>query len=87
VRAGEAGGTLPATLDRLAGLLERERSLTSSMRAALICPAVLVVAAIRSIFLLLDYVLPRKTFGRKVTRALSPTRSILMIMPWVHMFH
>jgi len=26
VRAGEAGGTLPATLDRLATLLERERS-------------------------------------------------------------
>src|SRR6266404_7294748 len=50
VRAGEAGGTLPATLDRLAGLLERERSLTSSMRAALIYPAVLVIAAIGSIF-------------------------------------
>ena len=28
VRAGEAGGTLPATLDRLAALLERERALT-----------------------------------------------------------
>ena len=61
VRAGEAGGTLPATLDRLAALLERERSLTSSMRAALIYPAVLVIAAIGSIFLLLDYVLPQFT--------------------------
>jgi general secretion pathway protein F len=61
VRAGEAGGTLPATLDRLATLLERERSLTASLRSALIYPALLVVAAIGSIFLLLDYVLPQFT--------------------------
>jgi general secretion pathway protein F len=61
VRAGEAGGTLPATLDRLAGLLERERSLTANLRSALIYPALLVVAAIGSIVLLLDYVLPQFT--------------------------
>jgi general secretion pathway protein F len=61
VRAGEAGGALPATLDRLAGLLERERSLTAGLRAALIYPALLVVAAIASIFLLLEYVLPQFT--------------------------
>src|SRR6266478_3124166 len=59
VRAGEAGGTLPATLDRLATLLERERSLTVSLQSALIYPALLVVAAIGSIVLLLDYVLPQ----------------------------
>ncbi|HEY2539386.1 MAG TPA: type II secretion system F family protein [Stellaceae bacterium] len=61
VRAGEAGGALPATLDRLAALLERERALTASLRAAMIYPAVLVVAAVGSIFLLLDYVLPQFT--------------------------
>ena len=59
VRAGEAGGTLAATLDRLAVLLERERSLTASLRSAMIYPALLVVAAIGSIILLLDYVLPQ----------------------------
>jgi general secretion pathway protein F len=59
VRAGEAGGTLPATLDRLATLLERERSLTANLRSALIYPALLIVAAIGSIVLLLDYVLPQ----------------------------
>ena len=61
VRAGEAGGTLPATLDRLATLLERERSLNANLRSALIYPALLVVAAIGSIVLLLDYVLPQFT--------------------------
>src|SRR6201988_3909617 len=59
VRAGEAGGTLPTTLDRLATLLERERSLSANLRSALIYPALLIVAAIGSIILLLDYVLPQ----------------------------
>ncbi len=59
VRAGEAGGTLPATLDRLATLLERERSLSANLRSAMIYPALLILAAIGSIVLLLDYVLPQ----------------------------
>ncbi len=59
VRAGEAGGTLPAPLDRLATLLERERSLSANLRSAMIYPALLIVAAIGSIVLLLDYVLPQ----------------------------
>jgi general secretion pathway protein F len=61
VRAGEAGGTLPATLDRLGTLLERERSLTANLRSAMIYPALLIVAALGSIVLLLDYVLPQFT--------------------------
>ncbi len=61
VRAGEAGGTLAATLDRLALLLERERSLNANLRSALIYPALLVVTAIGSIVFLLDYVLPQFT--------------------------
>jgi general secretion pathway protein F len=59
VRAGEAGGTLPATLDRLGTLLERERSLSANLRSAMIYPALLIVAAVGSIVLLLDYVLPQ----------------------------
>jgi general secretion pathway protein F len=59
VRAGEAGGTLPATLDRLADMLERERRLSASIRSSLVYPVILVIAAIGSIVLLLDYVLPQ----------------------------
>lgn len=59
VRAGEAGGSLPATLDRIASLLERERSLAASLRAAMVYPALLVAAAIGSVVLLLEYVLPQ----------------------------
>jgi general secretion pathway protein F len=61
VRAGEAGGSLPATLQRLADLLERERSLAASLHAAMVYPALLVIAAITSVVLLLVYVLPQFT--------------------------
>jgi general secretion pathway protein F len=59
VRAGEAGGDLAGTLERLATLLERQRSLTATIQSAMIYPAILVVAAVGSIFLLLTRVLPQ----------------------------
>lgn len=59
VRAGEAGGDLAGTLERLAALLERQRSLASAIQSAMIYPAILVVAAVSSIMLLLTRVLPQ----------------------------
>ena len=59
VRAGEAGGALAVTLERVAGLLERQRGLNATIQAALIYPAILVVAATGSIILLLTRVLPQ----------------------------
>jgi general secretion pathway protein F len=58
VRAGEAGGSIATTLDRLALVLERERSLASSIRSAMIYPALLFVAMIGSVSFLLTSVLP-----------------------------
>jgi general secretion pathway protein F len=59
VSAGEAGGALGETLERLAGLLERQRSLTATVQSALIYPAIPVVAAVGSIVLLITNVLPQ----------------------------
>jgi general secretion pathway protein F len=59
VRAGEAGGSLAPTLERLADLLEEQRRLSSTITSALIYPAMLLVAAIGSIVLLLTQVLPQ----------------------------
>ena len=59
VRAGEAGGDLAGTLARLADLLERQRGLAANLQAAMIYPAVLLVAAGGSIVLLLTQVLPQ----------------------------
>jgi general secretion pathway protein F len=59
VRAGEAGGMLAATLERLADLLEKQRALRSSVTSSLIYPIILLVAGIGSIVLLLTQVLPQ----------------------------
>ena len=92
VRAGEAGGTLPATLDRLAALLDRQRSLTASLRSAMIYPAILVVAALGSIIFLLEFVLPQflpifEQAGAKLpasTRVLMTVGSLIgSVGPWL----
>ena len=59
VRAGEAGGMLADTLNRLADLLEKQRALRSSVVSSLIYPIILLVAGIGSIVLLLTQVLPQ----------------------------
>jgi general secretion pathway protein F len=59
VKAGEAGGALGDTLERLADLLERQRSMSAAILSAMIYPAILLVAAIGSIVLLLTQVLPQ----------------------------
>jgi general secretion pathway protein F len=59
VRAGEAGGALAATLERMAVLLERQRTLSATITSAMIYPSLLVVAAIGAIVLLLTQVLPQ----------------------------
>ena len=81
IRAGEAGGTLPATLERLANLLERERGLRASLRTAMIYPIVLIIAAIGSIVLLLDYVLPQFTpiFEQAGAELPASTRALMVL--------
>ncbi len=59
VRAGETGGMLAPTLERLAELLEKQRALRSSVISSLIYPAILLVAGVASIVLLLTQVLPQ----------------------------
>ncbi|WP_458094225.1 type II secretion system F family protein [Roseomonas sp. WA12] len=59
VRAGEVGGRLAPTLERLAGLMERQRAMAAGIRSAMIYPSILLVAAIGSIALLLTSVLPQ----------------------------
>ena len=61
VRAGEVGGTLDVTLDRLTDYLERSRALKDSVISALIYPILLLVLAAGSLILLLVYVIPQFT--------------------------
>ena len=59
VRAGEAGGGLHDTLQRLADYLERSRALRSRVINALIYPAILLVMVTLSLMFLLGYVVPQ----------------------------
>ncbi len=61
VRAGEIGGTLDITLNRLSDYLERSRELKDSVVSALIYPAILLLLAAGSLILLLVYVIPQFT--------------------------
>ncbi|MGC2415785.1 MAG: type II secretion system F family protein [Stellaceae bacterium] len=81
IRAGEAGGSLSVTLERIATLLERERNLSASLRSAMVYPALLVVAAIGSVVLLLEYVLPQFTpiFEQAGAKLPASTRMLMAV--------
>ena len=61
VRAGEIGGSLDTTLDRLADYLERSKDLKDSVVSAMIYPIMLILLAGGSLVLLLVYVIPQFT--------------------------
>lgn len=59
VRAGESGGSLQETLQRLADYLERSRALRGRVINALIYPAILLTMVGFSLLFLLGYVVPQ----------------------------
>ena len=59
VRAGEEGGVLDTTLDRLAGFLERQDALRKKIISALTYPSVVMGVAIFVLYLLITIVIPR----------------------------
>ncbi|MDY0046321.1 MAG: type II secretion system F family protein [Thauera propionica] len=79
IRSGEAGGQLPEVLGRLAEHLERVKSLRDSVVSALIYPAILVIVACISVFLMLGFVVPQfETLFNDMGEALPlPTRIIV----------
>ena len=79
VRAGEAGGKLGETLERLAALLERQRKLAASIQSALIYPSLLAVAAVASIAFLLTTVLPEFVPLFQQSGAELPTATRILI--------
>ena len=59
IRAGEAGGSLPTVLLRLAEYLERSKALRDNVSASLMYPAFLAVISIGAVAFLLAGVVPR----------------------------
>jgi general secretion pathway protein F len=59
IRAGEAGGSLPTVLLRLAEYMERSKNLRDNVKASLTYPAFLAVISVMAVVVLLGAVVPR----------------------------
>ena len=59
VRAGEAGASLDAALERLADFVERSQATRAYITSALIYPAIVAIACIASIAVVLIFVVPQ----------------------------
>lgn len=85
VSAGEAGGFLESTFERIADLLEARASFRSQVSTALLYPSVVVVAIVVAVWLLTAHVVPNimtlmTAFGRKLP---APTRMLLDVLDWL----
>ncbi len=59
IRAGEAGGSLPTVMVRLAEYMERAKALRDNITASMTYPAFLAVVSIAAVAILLGVVVPR----------------------------
>jgi type II secretory pathway component PulF len=59
IRAGEASGRLDAALEQISDFLLREESLKTKVRVALAYPTLLLLVGLLSIFVLMNFVVPR----------------------------
>lgn len=58
VRAGEAGGTLDATLEKAAEHMEKSHAAKQKLRSALLYPLILLISSIASVFIIITVVIP-----------------------------
>jgi general secretion pathway protein F len=59
VRAGEAGGSLPTVLTRLAEYMERAKALRDNISASMTYPVILAIVSLAAVVILLTAVVPR----------------------------
>lgn len=76
IRTGEAGGVLPAVLNRLAGYLEKEEDLRRKVRSSFAYPTIVLITAILVVTFLLIFIVP-------VFRAVFKTLRVELPMPTV----
>lgn len=88
IRAGEAGGSLAEVFERLSVYLERSKQLRDTITTALIYPAILVVMAAASLFVLLTFVVPQFTEMFDMAGGELPlsTRIVITIADWLQSY-
>jgi general secretion pathway protein F len=86
VRAGEASGTLPEVLDRVAETREREQKLRAKLVSALLYPSFLVVTAVVSLLVIMLFVVPRFKAMLSDTgmRLPASTAAIIAVSDWLN---
>lgn len=77
VKAGEVGGTLDSSLNRMAVHFEKEAKLSSKVKSASIYPTILAVISVAVVLLLVTFVLPTITGMFDATDMPWTTRIIL----------
>jgi type II secretory pathway component PulF len=83
VRAGETGGVLDVTLERLADARERDDELRRRVQAALAYPTLVLLAGGATVFVLLAFFLPRMAALFEGYNGLpAPTRIMMGISRW-----
>ncbi len=81
IRAGEAGGSLPVVLVRLAEFMERAKALRSQVTSALVYPVILFTVSILSVAILLIAVVPRfKPIFQQSGKALPFATSVVIFL-------
>jgi type IV pilus assembly protein PilC len=84
IRAGEVGGVLDETLDRLAGFLEKDMELRRKVKASMTYPVLVMIVAIGIVTFLVTFILPKfmqlfKDLGMKDDQFPAPTRIMMGI--------
>jgi general secretion pathway protein F len=81
IRAGEAGGSLPGVLQRLAEFMERAKALRSQVTSALVYPVILFTVSLLSVAVLLIAVVPRfKPIFQQSGKALPFATQVVMLL-------
>jgi general secretion pathway protein F len=79
VRAGEASGSLAGVFDRLAGFERSRDELRSYIISSMIYPALLALVGLGSIFVLLNFVVPRFAAVFAESHIQIPTPTLIML--------
>lgn len=80
VRAGEVGGVLDETLERLAGFLERDMELRRKIKSAMTYPVLVLIVAFGIVTFLVTFILPKfiQLFKDLGVADFPPTTALLM---------
>lgn len=88
IKAGELGGILDQTLDRLAIHLEREQEINSKIKSASIYPGIISIFAVIMVVILITFVMPTfiNMFQSSGMQLPTPTKILLAVSTFIRSY-